>query len=71
MTVLRQSKHLDPLPQTSRLVMAQVGWIGGTDAVYALDDPPMDSREPGSHSPLYIALGVWEDLGDGHWGIKD
>ena len=71
MTVLAQSKHADPLPWSSTLAMAQVGWIGGTGEVYALDDPPYDGREPGSFSPLYMAVGVWEDLGDCHYAIKD
>lgn len=71
MTALAQSKHAAPLPQTSTLAMAQVGWMGFTGEVYALADPPYDQREPGGLSPLYIALGTWEDLGDGHYAIKD
>lgn len=56
---------------SQRLALAQVGWIGQSGGVYALDDQPMDAREPGSFQPLYIAVGAWEDLGDGHYGIKD
>lgn len=51
--------------------MAQVGWMGFTGNVYALDDQPFDAREPGGFGPLYIPVGTWEDLGDGHYAIKD
>lgn len=64
-------KHGSPLHRDSNLVMAQNGWVGHTGRVYALDDPPRDSRELGGYSPLYIAIGTWEHLGDGKYGIKD
>lgn len=53
MTMLSQSKHLDHIHL--RWGVEQVGWIGQTGAVYALDDPPRDWREPGGYSPLYQA----------------
>lgn len=59
------------LPHYYRPVMRQIGWLGQTGAVYEFDDAPYDGREPGGFSPLYIQVGTWEDLGDGHWGIKD
>jgi hypothetical protein len=71
MPTLAQSKHGSALPHDSNLAISQVGWLGATGEVYALDDPPYDSREPGSFTPLYMAVGVWEDLGDDHFGIKD
>lgn len=69
--VLRSYVQAPNLPRDNNLVMAQVGWLGQTGTVYALHDPPRVDREPGSYSPLYIAIGCWEDLGDGRWGIKD
>lgn len=52
--------------------MAQVGWLGHkAGGVYALADQPLDGREPGGFSPLYIQIGTWEDLGDGKWGIRE
>lgn len=60
-----------PLPRDNNLVLVQVGWLGATGSVYELHDQPLDGREPGSFTPLYIAVGVWEDLGDGHYAIKD
>jgi hypothetical protein len=71
MPILSQNKHFDPIPRSSTLAMVQVGWIGATGEVYALNDPPYDQREPGSFSPLYMSIGCWEDLGDGHYAIKD
>ena len=71
MPTLAQHIHGPTLPRDSNLALAQVGWIGATGEVYALDDQPRDGREPGSYSPLYLALGVWEHLGDGKYGIKD
>jgi hypothetical protein len=71
MTTLSLSKHALVVPSRDRPVIAQVGWLGATGTVYALDDQPLDGREPGSFSPLYIRVGTWEHLGDGHWGIKD
>ena len=70
-TPLKQHEHGPALPRDDRTVMAQVGWLGASGAVYALDDQPLDGREAGSFTPLYLGLGVWEDLGDGRWGIKD
>lgn len=69
--VLSPSTHAPVVPSADRPVIAQVGWLGASGAVYALDDQPLDGREPGSFSPLYIRVGTWEDLGDGKWGIKD
>lgn len=57
--------------RSASVALAQVGWIGQSGGVYALNDQPMDGREPGSFQPLYISVGTWEDLGDGHYGIKD
>lgn len=71
MAKLMQHVHSDPIPRDSRLVLVQVGWLGATGEVYPLNDQPMDDREPGSFTPLYIAIGVWENLGDGKYGIKD
>lgn len=68
---MRMHQHGPVLPSDSNLAIAQVGWLGETGTVYELDDQPLDVREPGSFTPLYIAVGVWEDLGDGHFGIKD
>lgn len=58
MPVLRESVHGTAF-EGGNMALAQVGWIGQTGEVYALNDPPMDSREPGSHSPLYIQVGVY------------
>lgn len=70
-TIVSLSKGGRTLPATDRPVMRQVGWLGQTGAVYELDDEPNDGREPGSYGPLYVQIGVWEDLGAGKWGIKD
>jgi hypothetical protein len=53
MTILSQSIHLDHVHP--KYGVEQVGWIGQTGNVYALDDPPYDDREPGSFAPLYQA----------------
>ncbi len=71
MPVLSQSIQGPRLPRDDERVMAQVGWIGQTGEVYAPDDQPMDSREPGGFSPLWMAIGTWEHLGDGKYGIRD
>ena len=71
MPTLRQSIHGNPLPHDDKHAMAQVGWIGQTGNVYGLDDQPYDSREPGGFSPLYIAVGMWTQIGDGGWVIDD
>lgn len=63
--------RLIPREHSLNKVLAQVGWIGQSGQVYALDDQPMDGREPGSFQPLYIQIGTWEDLGAGRFGIKD
>jgi hypothetical protein len=69
--LLKNHRHGPTVPRESNLVLKQIGWLGQTGQVYAYDDQPMDSREPGSFTPLYFAVGVWEDLGDGQYGIKD
>lgn len=70
--LVRMHQHGPTLPRGNNLALVQVGWLGQTGATYDLDDQPLDGdREPGSFTPLYIAVGVWEDLGDGHYGIKD
>lgn len=60
-----------PRVNSQNLALAQVGWIGQTGEVYALDDQPMDSREPGSFQPLYIAIGKWIHLDNDRYGIED
>lgn len=70
-TYLRLHVHAEALRHDDPRAFAQVGWICQTGAVYALDDAPGRDREPGSFQPLYIAVGVWEDLGDGKYRIKD
>jgi hypothetical protein len=37
--------------------MAQVGWLGQTGEVYALDTGPTKDQEPGEFMPLYIEDG--------------
>lgn len=69
--VLSLHKQGPRLAHNSKQVMSQIGWVGQTGSVYAIDDEPRDSREPGSYQPLYISVGVWEYLGDGKYGIKD
>lgn len=39
--------------------LRQIGWIGQTGAVYALDDQPMDEREKGGFQPLLIQTGTF------------
>lgn len=51
--------------------MAPIGWLGASGEVYPITDHPIDGREPGGFSPLYISVGVWEYLGDDRWGVKD
>lgn len=58
------------LPWDSPAVMRQIGWVGQTGMVYAMDAEP-SRKEKGSYQPLYIQIGVWEYLGDGKYGIKD
>lgn len=58
MPVLRQCVQGGTF-EGGNMALAQVGWIGQTGEVYALHDPPMDSREPGSFSPLYMQVGVY------------
>ena len=65
---IAQHKHKPVLSHGDQHAMAQVGWIGGSGRVYGLDD---DINEPANFTPLYIAVGMWEDLGEGRWGIKD
>ena len=55
----------------SEVALSQVGWLGQTGTVYALDDEPRDCREPGSYAPLLIQIGTWVDLGGGHYAIKE
>jgi hypothetical protein len=47
--------------------MAQVGWLGQAGAVYGLHDQLREGREPGGFRPLYIQVGVYQqvDNGDG------
>jgi hypothetical protein len=72
MTTLPLPKAGPTLPRETNMVWRQIGWIGHRDgSVYSYDDHPMDSREPGGFSPLYVAIGTWEHLGDGKYGIKD
>jgi hypothetical protein len=67
--VLDPAKSGRTLPRDSRAVMRQIGWLGHTGAVYAMDADP-SRKEKGGYSPLYIQIGVWEYLGDGKYGIK-
>lgn len=62
-----------PRGRSDGMVLRQIGWLGHRDGtVYALGDNPLsDGRERGGISPLYETIGIWEDLGDGHFGIKD
>ena len=62
-----------PHARSKDMVLRQIGWIGHRDGtIYRLDDHPLsDGREGGGVSPLYETIGLWEDLGDGHYGIKD
>lgn len=69
--VLDMAKQGPRLAHNSKAVMSQVGWLGHTGSVYALDDVPRDRREPAGYAPLYLQIGVWEHLGDGKYGIKD
>lgn len=69
---LREHVHFKlPRERSKDMTIAQVGWLGQSGSVYALDDPPRGGREPGSYSPLYIQIGTWEHLGDGRYGIND
>lgn len=69
--VLDMAKQGPRLGHNSRAVMAQVGWLGHSGSVYALDDEPHDQRERGGYAPIYLQVGRWEYLGDGKYGIKD
>ena len=71
MTKLDPSAPGYTLPATDRPAMRQVGWLGHSGSVYTLYDLPNNGRERGGYSPLYVRIGVWEDLGDGRFGIKD
>lgn len=53
------------------MAMAQIGWRGQSRTIYPLDNPPTSTSEPGGFGPIYISVGTWTDLGDGHWGIDD
>jgi hypothetical protein len=71
---LRQHIHSKvPRPEDGRPpVLAQVGWLGQTGGIYALDDAPYDSREPGGFAPLLIQIGTWEkDPESGAWFIHE
>ena len=59
------------IPRNPGLALNHVGWLGQSGTVYALDDEPHGPREPGSYAPLLMQIGTWEDLGDGHYAIKD
>lgn len=56
---------------TCDMALAQIGWVGSSGYVYPLACGPNSSEEPGGFAPLLIQVGTWEDLGDGHWGIRD
>lgn len=68
---LNPSVQASALRPEYRPAMAQVGWLGHAHGdVYALRDQPLDDREPGGFSPLYIQIGTWED-DDGKWVLRD
>lgn len=52
-TPLRRSVHLDHVHP--KWGVEQIGWIGQTGEVYALDDFPGAEREPGGYGPLFQA----------------
>ncbi len=59
------------LPRGDRQnVLRQVGWLSRDNEVYDLSDPDLTTVLDGLR-PLFIVTGVWEDLGDEKWGIKD
>jgi hypothetical protein len=60
-----------PREQSTNMALAQIGWLGQTGGIYHLGAAPSKDQEPGGYSPLYLSVGVWEDLGEGHYGIKD
>lgn len=60
-----------PRQQSTNMALAQIGWVGQTGAVYPMGSAPTRDQEPGSYGPLLISVGVWEDLGDDSWGIRD
>lgn len=68
---LPASLHRPHLPRemSNDRVWAQVGWLGQSGTVYALDDDVAEN-EPGGFRELYVSIGAWKDLGDGHYGIK-
>ena len=68
---LKLYEHGQPLPPDSRAAMAQVGWLGASGAIYPLHKGPFHGEEPGSFAPLYVQVGVWEEIGPGCWIIKD
>jgi len=48
------------LSKDNTAVMQQVGWLGATGTYYKLDTPPTSEQEPGSYTPVYEQVGVWE-----------
>lgn len=70
---LRASDHGGVLPReiTGNAALAQIGWLGFTGMIYELRDEPKDWREPGGYQPLYIQVGVWEELEPGAWSVRD
>lgn len=71
--MMLQASSNRPIPRqsTQNAALGQVGWLGFTGMIYALDDEPRDFREPGGYSPLYIQIGTWEEIEPGKWSIKD
>ncbi|WP_280366153.1 hypothetical protein [Nocardia wallacei] len=67
----QQSGQTIPRDRSKDMVLQQIGWLGQTGTFYTLDAPPTREQEPGSFGPVYKQIGVWEHLGDGHFGIKD
>ncbi len=61
-----------PMPSSTEgaPAMVQVGWLGLTGTIYALDDAlsPSDGREPASYSPLYVQTGTWRKAKD-NWVV--
>lgn len=61
--------HL-PRTMSKDRVLQQVGYLGASGTFYP-NGAKVSEHEPGGWSEMYISVGVWQDLGDGHYGIKD
>ena len=63
MNKLSMSIQGEPLPENSKAVMVQVGWLGATGEVYPyhMTHSEIAKTEKGSYCPLYMQIGEWED----------